>query len=337
MTINFEQIRQDIGLLSYCEQRGIALRRTGNCWTGRCPIHQERNGNSFVVWSDQRWSCFGKCSRGGDVIELERALGGGTVREAVERLAGPLGALIMPSAEQTSRMSAVKTWRWSEQLRFGSEAELQRVAHDRSINVNACQLAQARGLLRFLDTREGAAWIIKDKTGENAVARLIGGQFWANGAKAKTLPECRAKRPIGIVESMEFPNIAIVEGGPDLLAGFHFAIECGTEDVVAPVCMTSANSEFAPGDLERLRGKAIRLFPHADEKGCASGARWFRQLRTVSPHVDYRSPRGIIRRNGAQAKDLNDLVDLAYDSWEPVRWELDLIMVFGKEQACILR
>ena len=46
------------------------LRGTGTL-TGKCPLHREEHGRSFVVWVDsQRWRCYGTCSKGGDVIDL---------------------------------------------------------------------------------------------------------------------------------------------------------------------------------------------------------------------------------------------------------------------------
>lgn len=62
-----------LGLTEYCQQRGIILHRSGHNWSGKCPLHQERHGQSFVIFDD-RWTCFGKCSRRGDVIDLEQAL-----------------------------------------------------------------------------------------------------------------------------------------------------------------------------------------------------------------------------------------------------------------------
>jgi CHC2 zinc finger len=335
--IDFEAIRRSVPLPAYCEQRGITLHRSGGTWTGRCPIHQERNGRSFVVWGDRRWSCLGKCQRGGDVIDLERALGGGSVRDAIARLSGSLPPLVLPSGSQEPReQQARKPWRWSAELRAGRDDELRSLARDREISIEACRLAESRGLLRFLDTREGIAWVVTDRVRANAVARLLGGRFWANGAKAKTLPDSLAKRPVGIIEAMDYACVAIVEGGPDLLAAFHFIIECGAQESVGPVCMTSTNADFLLGELERLRGKHVRLFPHIDPQGRAAATRWLDQLATRCVEVDIADLRGLIKADGTSAKDLNDLTNLAYDSWEPLRYDLDNLMIFdGRSAVCL--
>jgi Toprim-like len=53
---------------------------------GRCPLHNEQNGTAFVIHPDEKWQCFGKCSRQGDVVDLEMLLHGGTLAEAARRL-----------------------------------------------------------------------------------------------------------------------------------------------------------------------------------------------------------------------------------------------------------
>jgi hypothetical protein len=85
-SIDFERIRQLHPLVDYCESHGIQLRKSSNRWIGRCPLHNEQNGFAFVIHPDDRWQCFGKCARQGDVTDLERELYGGTLAEAALRL-----------------------------------------------------------------------------------------------------------------------------------------------------------------------------------------------------------------------------------------------------------
>jgi hypothetical protein len=85
-SIDFDTIRARHPLAQYCAGRGIKLRRSGGSLVGKCPMHGEINGAAFVVFDDGRWRCFGKCGKSGDVIDLEQALGGGTLAEAAERL-----------------------------------------------------------------------------------------------------------------------------------------------------------------------------------------------------------------------------------------------------------
>ena len=39
--------------------------------TGKCFLHNEQRGESFVIWTEpQLWKCYGKCNVGGDYINL---------------------------------------------------------------------------------------------------------------------------------------------------------------------------------------------------------------------------------------------------------------------------
>lgn len=93
--IDFQHIKQLHPLVEYCESQGIELRKTSNRWIGKCPLHDEQNGTAFVIHPDQKWQCYGKCARQGDVIDLEAALHGGTIAEAARRLDGtaPIGGI----------------------------------------------------------------------------------------------------------------------------------------------------------------------------------------------------------------------------------------------------
>ena len=49
------------------------LRGNGATLTGRCPLHNEKQGRALVVWTElQKWRCYGKCGIGGDVIDFVR-------------------------------------------------------------------------------------------------------------------------------------------------------------------------------------------------------------------------------------------------------------------------
>ena len=102
--IDFAELKARWPILTYCESRGIQLKRCGSSWAGKCPLHRERKGMSFSVWQDGRWQCFGSCAKGGDVIDLELALGGGTLPEAIERLGGaPIDYSRSDNAEQPAK------------------------------------------------------------------------------------------------------------------------------------------------------------------------------------------------------------------------------------------
>jgi 5S rRNA maturation endonuclease (ribonuclease M5) len=108
-TIDFEAIRARHPLPEYCASRGIQLRRSGGSLKGKCPLHHEQNGESFTVFPDGRWQCFGKCDKYGDVTHLEQALGGGTLSEAAARLGYEYTQSIRPLPKALKQETAIIT------------------------------------------------------------------------------------------------------------------------------------------------------------------------------------------------------------------------------------
>lgn len=84
--MTYKEIAQSRSLIRYCEAQGIILKRSGTFWTAKCPIHNEQNGRAFVVFDDQKWRCFGKCAKGGDILDLDLALHGGALSDAAARV-----------------------------------------------------------------------------------------------------------------------------------------------------------------------------------------------------------------------------------------------------------
>ena len=69
---------------------GITLTRNGTRWRARCPFpdHEDRTPSFFVFPATQTYQCFGRCGRGGDVLDFLREWYGCSFREAVSRLQG---------------------------------------------------------------------------------------------------------------------------------------------------------------------------------------------------------------------------------------------------------
>lgn len=104
--IDFAGIKAAYPLADYCSERGIELRRSGQHLQGKCPVHSETQGGSFTVWPEEnRWRCFGKCARGGDVVDLHAALSGMPLKDAARHLAG----LGVPDGTKAHRMPPTPT------------------------------------------------------------------------------------------------------------------------------------------------------------------------------------------------------------------------------------
>jgi len=118
--------------------------------------------------------------------------------------------------------------------------------------------------------------------------------------------------------------MALVEGGPDLLAAFHFAHCEGRQDHVAPVAMLGASLSI-PGDaLSCFVGKRVRIFPHLDDAGQDAAARWEGQLVAAGAVVDCFALTSIRKADGSAVTDLNDLSSIHEDDFEDDRtvWNL---------------
>lgn len=117
----------------------VKLARVGPRLRGQCPVCQAGKGKlkDGPFWIDPRigrWGCFAEgpeCAPGGDAVRLEQLIGGGTAREAAERIVGPLWTApptakiegrapagrqaepIEPSAEEAKKAQMAARW-WAE-------------------------------------------------------------------------------------------------------------------------------------------------------------------------------------------------------------------------------
>ncbi len=76
----------------------VLLVRRGTRLVGPCPVHGGDNPRAFVVNPDRNlWHCFTRCQRGGDAIDLVRALHRCDYRQAARRLAALAGSAMISS------------------------------------------------------------------------------------------------------------------------------------------------------------------------------------------------------------------------------------------------
>ena len=121
--------------------------------------------------------------------------------------------------------------------------------------------------MRRLDGRPWAAWKHLTERKAHCVGR---GKSW----------------PVGLEEARSCKRIAWLEGAPDFIAFWQFAMAEGKTDSVAPVALLGAGGHrIEPAALPEFRGKHVRLFPHVDGAGREAAKSWARQLRDAGAQV----------------------------------------------------
>jgi hypothetical protein len=146
--------------------------------------------------------------------------------------------------------------------------------------------------------RQGDAWLITDRSRQQAMRRRMDGEKWYGGAKSKLLPGCSGKTEIGLQEALAVSaegEIVIVEGGPDLLAALGYFNKCGV------ICMPSVMTDFSAEARRALRDRRFLLIPHADEPGMKALEKWSKQLGG-GDNIEW------LELTGEGVKDFNDWV-----------------------------
>jgi hypothetical protein len=301
-----------------------------------CPFHENTKTRAFSVFDDGRaWKCHAGCGKGSVVDFVAKGMGlsdAEACQEILRRAGGVPQTPHSPREEkhaQTAEQEKArkrKSWPIFETL---TRDEITAIAELRGLSVEGVSLAAKAGLLYCANSREGRPWIITDSCRKNAQARRLDGHLWMRiAAKARTLPGSEAPWPIALPETSAFLAIALVEGGPDLLAALHLIWCAGVEDQVAPVAILGASNSIPQDALPHFAGKRVRLFPHDDEAGRDAGARWAAQLVTADVDVDGFSFTGLMRVDDMPVKDLNDFAHVDPDQWESQRGITDNAFLF---------
>ena len=290
----------------------------------RCPWREDRKPSFSVSADGKLWHDFATGEAGDAIAFFARATGlsaktacrkflelaGGGF--GVPRLATPAPATPAPPRERPK----LPTFHRS------GPVDVERLASLRQLRVEGVALVRRRGLLWFANWRGFPAWIISDGERVNAQARRMDGECWQHHEtkpKSDTLPGCWASWPVGVGEAKPFKIVAIVEGGPDLLAAHHF-IYCETREAdVAAVAILGASNRIHADTLRLFAGKRVRLFPHVDGAGRDAAERWARQLESVGADVDAFDFAGLCKTDGLPVKDLNDLAAVHADDFEAER------------------
>ena len=292
-------------------------KRHGSEWC--CGSLRGEPGRSLAInLSTGLWCDFATGESGSNLLELWRQVHGTDFPTALRESSSFCG-LIPPAANLHAADAARKRAQWPA-LAIGSQRDLMAVANLRGIAPEGIEIASKRGLLWFADWHGRPCWIITDRSRMNAQARRMDGQSFAvNGAsrKALTFPGSRAGMPIGLDEAKAFPNVAVVEGGPDSLAAHACIWAEDREDDVAVVAVLGASNRPSAAVWAPLAGKRVRVYCHHDDAGMAAARAWAEAIvKAGCADIDGFRFDGMRQVDGSDVTDLNDLFALHPDDFE---------------------
>lgn len=292
--------------------------KTVRCFFADRHPRGDRNPSFNFFDGRTRFKCHG-CGvqgRGPDLISLVQGL---DPKEAIRRFVEMAGGVV---PEHQSRERKARQMKLPGDLHEGGEAEILALADLRRLDPHALALAGGMGVLRFGTVHGFPCWIVTDESRRIAEARRMDGKpFPSMGSlgerKAHTLAGSDKSWPVGLRPRHRAPEsfrrIALVEGGPDLLAAYHFLLEHEVWETL-PVAMLGRNCKsLHPEALALMKGLAVRAYPHADPDGGGLDAarEWLRKLHQAgSPVIGAFNLGGLVCQDGSAAKDLNDCVSL---------------------------
>ena len=286
-------------LIPYLQAIRVTLRQAGpNTSIGRCPIHQEKSGAAFAVYSDGHWWCFGKCNRGGDVIDLDRELNGGELIDAVKRIRAmnlgeplPLDSCSDCDAIQTA-ITPDNPFGLQRQLSDKEQAFALNCAH--RLKESAFWLSQIsswRGwkpqTLAMLAAQRSLG---VDPTGRLFFIYLSGLKYryndldtgepikkWVVGSKQTLwrINHLPSAKKVYLTEG-EIDAVSVIDEGVEQKPGtFVIAVPCAGFNL-APLASLFIDKE-------------IVLVPDPDEAGLKAGRKWVHILEPYAAHLSYLS------------------------------------------------
>jgi hypothetical protein len=211
------------------------------------------------------------------------------------------------------------------------------------ISPHAVNEAVRRGLISFKKRRGVACWRFGDNH-NGCVRRLDGQPFEIKRKPVKAVAETRGDawhRLIGLDDVLENDRYEILfspEGSKDALAAFHLADAEGRLMDVGVVAALGSAVKPTPDDVEKLRGRRIRIFPDVDAAGRNAAARIAQAIATLAAEVQIFDLACLYRDNGEPVKDLFDVTRIDYDDFEANRclWSITDLDSKGERVKTIL-
>ena len=276
------------------------------------PWREDRNPSFSVFDQGRKWKDHSTGDHGDAVDFLGKALdipaqeairrfvemAGGGYREQSRPTARPTAPL--PPADSDDKRHKRAMW---PAMELPTDNELEAIATLRRLPLDGPHWASMDGVLRMANVEGQGCFIIRSTCGKNAQARRLDGQPLGDNLKAKTLAGSIATLPVGNYHDRRWPAVAVVEGGPDVLAAYAAIYKLGLLDTVAVAGMLGAAMRPPYGALATMAGRRVRIFQHNDEAGQKAADSWARLIHNAGGNVDIWTP--------AQAgADLNDIFDL---------------------------
>src|SRR4029077_15269649 len=212
------------------------------------------------------------------------------------------------------------------------------------LGISACAIGEAvrRGLVRFEKHRGAVCWRFGD-TRNGCLRRLDGRPFNINGELVKAEPETKGEawhRLIGLDDVLANDRREILltpEGSKDALAAFHFADAEDTLRKIGVLAALGSAVKPTPDDIEKLRGRRIRIFPDVDNTGQNAVARIGQAIATLAAEVQVFYLACLYRDDGGLVKDLFDVTRIDYDDFETNRslWSISDLDTKGERVKTI--
>jgi len=268
----------------------------------RCPWRLDRHPSFSVFANGTRWKDHGT-GESGDAVDFYQMAAGISQVDACRKFT-QLASVGLPVSFVTKTPKAPAVL---PVLVSGTETNCRLLSDHRHVSIVALDLAIQRGLLRFGIYRGYSAWFVTDASRRAIQARrLDGGRWWNNGPKALNISGTTPSWPVGTACIGPYSHVIVVEGGPDLLAAFHFLILAGTTNQVTAVSILGASNTIHADAVPLFAHKRVRIVPHRDQVGANAGLRWKRQIEASGATVDIVGVEALAPMV-AKAKDLNDL------------------------------
>lgn len=354
-----DEVKGRLKFLDLLAHEGVEVRRSGPHFVARCPFHEERSG-SFTVHAPEydHGHCYG-CGWNGDIFDFWAARHGVGFIDSLAACASL--ATVSPSAwggffrqqQQASHPPAAhpgvtrvedaprdnKQKPALPRLRGLRGEEIEALSRLRRLDAAALALAADGKRIgacewpQFID-RDGCwrrakdavpCWFITDA--ERRVIqyrRLDGEKFVTKDGKAiKAWTKGSPTWPVGASEIGDRVAVLLCEGGPDMLAAYHFLHLFHRMEQVAVCGMMGASCAIAEEALPFFRRKRVRIPMHVDEPNRKTGkvpafeaaARWTAQLTAVGASVESYSLSGLVQKDGSPVEDLNDLAKADEAAW----------------------